>query len=317
VPYYDSNVFELPGMERTSYGVKFTGRVHQTYRTKQFGVFGELTTQGFLDGQFADESKLIFAPELYSHLQLGSRWFLDGSIQHFQKDYKRIGPTYSRTKLRFEVENQPTNRLRLTGFADRRYYRVNRSQLLHFREDRFGVSTRYLLGQSISLNASTNYLYLYSKDYPAFGHAADSALTVLEQKQSDHGYEISLQAEYTGKIIAGVEAVYERRKSNSIVGKFHDVQISGYLSGRITSRTFYHVIVQVIKKVYAYPNLGGVTGYRDPEQPTHNRLYGRIEQQLSDHISAFGQVSYLKNETLVNRVYFTKTILEFGAKFSF
>lgn len=304
-------------MERASSGVKFTGRVHQTYRAKQLGLFGELTTQGFLDGQFADESKIIVQPELFAEYRLGHHWVVNGGVQHFQKTFQQQGPSYAWTDFQLNLAKSPVNWLKISADARVRYYRIDRSLVLHFREARFGGMMRYTGNTGISMVIRGNRFLLSSKDYPAFGQSSNSTLQVLDKMQSDRGYELSIQAQYTGKIITGAEAVFQQRQSNSVIAEYQNIQLSGYISGRISNHTFYHVAIQLFKKDYAHPKIRGAIGYRDPEQPTENRLYCRVEQQLSEHISIFGQMSYLKNETLVNQIYYNKTVLELGSKFSF
>lgn len=315
-PYYDSNVFELPGNIRASYGMKLSGRLNHYYRTKHFAVFGELSTQGYVDGQYQDESKLIVSPELYGQYQLGKRWDLNGGVQHFQKSFQQEGPSYIWTNFRVGLGVQLSNRVKLTAHSNTRIYRISRASLYHFNENLTGASIRFQWNNNVSAIVGGNAIQMHSKDYPAYVQSPDSSLMILDQTQSDHGYEISAQAEYTGRIITGIETVFERRTSNSIIADYRQIRFNGYISGRFSRHTFYHLILQIVKKRYTYSGFGGITGYRDPEQPTENRLYGRIEQQLSTLISIFGQISYLKNETLVNRVYYGKTILEFGLKFT-
>lgn|GEM_PF-1825911 len=315
-PYIDTNVFELSENASSSFGLKISGRANHSYETQSLRLFGEINAQGYLDGLYPDESKFIVATELIGRYRLGQKTNLIAGMSHFQKSFERAGYTYVRSDYRAGIVQRVTKHLELRTNAEMQLYRIRRTEYYHFRENTLRLTGRYRWDSGVSAEIGGRVFSLNSSDYPTFGQSVDTTLVVLDDYQSDRGYEMIFRAQYTGRIIPGIEGAYKESRSNSIVGEYRQTFIGGFISGRISRTTFYHVAVRVIDKTYAHSGIKGQTGYRDPEQPAQNRLYCRIEQQVNQNVSAFAQVSYLKNETLVNRVYFSKTFLEVGVKFT-
>lgn len=315
-PYVDTNVFELPEDASSSFGLKFSGRANHSYETPSLKLFGELTAQGYLDGLYPDESKLIVATELFGRYRFGEKTDIVAGMSHFQKSFERAGYAYVRSDYRGGIARRITKHLELRTSAEMQLYRIRRMEYYHFRENTLRLTCRYRWDSGLSAEIGGRLFSLNSGDYPAFEQSTDTTIIALDETQTDDGYELIFRAQYTGIIIPGIEGAYKESRSNSIVGEYRQTFIGGFISGRISRTTFYHVAVRIIDKTYAHSGIKGQTGYRDPEQPTQNRFYGRIEQQFNQKISVFTQVSYLKNETLVNRVYFSKTFLEAGVKFT-
>lgn len=112
------------------------------------------------------------------------------------------------------------------------------------------------------------------------------------------------------------ECGYELRTSNSVLGEFAQFRAGMTISGRLSKNMLYHLAGYLAKKRYATTITGGRTQYRDPEQPAQNRLYLRIERKYAPASALYFQISYLNNETLVNRVYYNKALVEIGFKYS-
>jgi len=121
---------------------------------------------------------------------------------------------------------------------------------------------------------------------------------------------VSIQ--YRGNIIAGMQGGWEHITSNSIIGAYNQSWFRGYLSGHLNPFTFYHLVFQVSRKNYRYPEYSVPRGYLDPEGPARNQLHLRLEHLFTEKSLAYLQISLLRNETIFVNRYYNKTLIELG-----
>ena len=187
--------------------------------------------------------------------------------------------------------------------------------LIRFFEDNLEIRVRYAVSSKLSLEGTVLSGLINYQDYDAWSLENDTSLIHLDFDQEDEFTRGLLHLQYRGKMIVGIQTGFESVKSNSVIGKFNQVVLRIYLSGRLGESSFYHLVLQRVDKNYLYPALHGISGFRDPEERIQNRTYIQLERELRHGAMGFIQFSLLENETIYNQRYYDKKMVELGVKY--
>jgi hypothetical protein len=315
--YYDTNVRESLESPEPSFGIALRGRLNHEVTSARWDISGEVLGQAYLDAQLLAESKLVVNADLGFRYGLSRFLQVLGHWSRFQKSFYDRAGSYVWTD--YDLFMQFTTATRYSGWLG---YRGRQKTLAAAERFRFGEHTlevrgRYHISSKVYLEGTVRWYEVDHRDIPAVGVADDTSLVVLEFQQEDQGREGSLHLRYRGKAILGLQVGTGRVSSNSVIGEYCLIQYRAYISGQLRPSSFYHIVFRRIDKNYQYPELEGVTQYRDPEEPDQNLVHLRLEQVLRGGSIAYAQLSLLRNETILNRRYYDKTMLEVGLKVEF
>ncbi|UCH09605.1 MAG: hypothetical protein JSU61_10305, partial [Fidelibacterota bacterium] len=311
------NVRESLDEPEPSFGIAMRGRLNQELATSRWNISGEVLGQAYLDVQLLEESKLLVNSNLDVRYGLSRTLQILGHWNHFRKSfYDRTG-SYDWTDYDLFMQFSPATRF--SGWFGYRGRQKTLAAVERFRflEHNLEARGRYQFGSKTFLEGTVRHYEVDHRDIPAVGVADDTSLVSLEYSQEDEGQEGYLHLRYRGKAIMGLQVGLGRVNSNSVIGEYRLIQYRIYLSGQLRPTSFYHIVFRRIEKDYQYPELEGITQYRDPEEPDQNLAHLRVEQVLSDDSVGYVQLSLLRNETILNRRYYNKTLIEVGLKVEF
>ncbi|MEE8335847.1 MAG: hypothetical protein V3S48_05375 [Candidatus Neomarinimicrobiota bacterium] len=314
-PYYDSNIRESFQLPESTYGLKLSGRLTREWISFQSSTAGTLIGQNYLDVIFPKESKLIIKGELNHNRKLYRRINFLGQGSYFRKNFFNSGYYYSWWETGLFLQLPKRSFIWSSGYRHRSTS-ISSAEKNRFRREAVEIRGQYYLKAKLYLVGSAGAIFIAHEDFKAREVLNDTLLTVLQIAQRDRGYYGSLHLRYQGNFIYGAQASVETVSSNSVIGNYHFLSLRLYLTGRWGQKTFYHLVLQQMDKSYRNSNLKDVIQYRDPEELMQNRSYARIEYNLEDNLLGYVQVSFLKNETLLNQTYYSKTLLEAGFKFN-
>ncbi len=313
--YFDSNVDEALTEPVPTVGFKLRGNLDHRIIINAWQIDGNIITQTYLDAILPTQSKLVV------NSGLGLRTFITpvlqviGGLNHFQKAFYDLGPSYRWTDYAINLHYQPAKKLSIG--ANWSYRRTNYTSLdsIKFLGKVLELRIGYHLTQNWLLVGLIRNRRTTFNDYPAQGIINDTMLVLLDRSQKDHARSFQLHARYQGKMIVGASLRYQQVTSNSVTGGFNQLNGRVYLSCRLGETTMLHFIIQRVDKNYRWGNLSGITAYRDPEERIQNRTYLQLERRINPRVISYLQMSRLANETLVNQRYYNKTMLELGLKF--
>lgn len=313
-PYADSNVQESLENPVTSAGLKLKGDFNYLLFTGRWSISGDVLGQTFLDPLYPAESKLVVKPRVQFLYPLTPRVHLIGEMSLFQKSFLLQTRSYHWRTYSTSLQVSPFDPLTLWVQYVARATAFITSESFRFHEKNLEIRTRYRVGRRVSLEGAISAGTMGHRDYNSWGLKNDTLLVPLQFHQKDESVRRLLHVRYQGKVIVGLEAGLETVTSNSVLGAFDLITYRAYLSGRWGESIFYHLVAHGVDKNYQNPGLKGTSGYRDPEERIQNRTYFQVERVMTSHRIIFLQVSLLKNETVLNRRYYDKTMVEAGVK---
>lgn len=314
-PYLDSNVQESLAQATPSYGLKLRGNLNEQLSRKQWKIYGDALGQTFMDGKFREESKWIARMESGFRYILTSRLHLTGQLTHFRKMFYSLERSYRWTEYGTYLQIFPRKSLTVWMGYVLRSSVFKSGDLIRFFEDNLEIRVRYAVSSKLSLEGTVLSGLINYQDYDAWSLENDTSLIHLDFDQEDEFTRGLLHLQYRGKMIVGIQTGFESVKSNSVIGKFNQVVLRIYLSGRLGESSFYHLVLQRVDKNYLYPALHGISGFRDPEERIQNRTYIQLERELRHGAMGFIQFSLLENETIYNQRYYDKKMVELGVKY--
>ena len=312
--YFDSNVRESLNAPEPTFGLIFRGRMRHGMRADRLTVSGDLLGQVNLDAVLSAESQLLANAYLGVQYRITRALFLQGNWSHFQKSYFGRTGSYAWTNYDASIRFSPTSRY--TGWLGYRHKKktLETTERFRFGEDNLEVRGRYNITSKIFLEGVLTGTRIVHTDFNAVGVADDTSLIFLEYPQRDRGVEGHLHMRYRGKAITGMQISFGNIHSNSSIGAYTSLGFQVYVSGRLRPSTYYHLVFRLLEKHYAFPELGGQSRYRDPEEQVQNLAHVRLERVLGSSIG-YLQISLLQNETIFNQRYYDKAMVEIGFKY--
>ncbi len=313
--YFDSNVRESLDAPEPTFGLTLRGRMRHEQQAERLNVSGELLGQLNLDAVLTEESQLLVNADLGVRYRISRAILLQGNLSHFQKSFYDRAGSYAWTDYDAFIRFSPT--ARYTGWFGYRYRKKTLEAIERFRfgEDNLEIRGRYNITSKIFLEGVVTGSQIIHTDFNAVGVVDDTSLILLDYPQKDRGMEGLLHLRYWGKTIIGGQVGFGNIHSNSAIGAYTSLSFQVYVSGQLRPSTFYHVVFQLLDKDYAYPDLGGESRYRDPEEQVQNLAHVRLEQVLRGGSIGYLQISRLENETVFNQRYYDKTMIEVGIKY--
>jgi hypothetical protein len=118
-------------------------------------------------------------------------------------------------------------------------------------------------------------------------------------------------------VIVGCRIGFGTIRSNSVIGDYNHRMYQVYFSGSLGQYTYYHFNYRWVDKDYQFPQLAGISWYRDPEEHDQNLTHLRLERIFADSSILYVQLSLLRNETILNHQYYSKTLIEIGMEYKF
>ncbi|MFH1852707.1 MAG: hypothetical protein ABIA75_10210 [Candidatus Neomarinimicrobiota bacterium] len=314
--YFDSNVSESSTRPMSSLGLKLRGNLEHGIVGKTWSAGGYLLTQTYLDAIYREQSKMVVNSGLNLGYRISPALQAEASFDHFQKSFYSDSYSYRWSDYRGGLvygdrDGRRTTRLYLLRRST--VYSVLDSIKILFSGGEWRYTGRFdqhWLLAIISRGGHTDY-----ENYPAWAVENDTTLIPLDHDQSDRQISGTLHFRYQGRLIFGLAGDYELNKSNSAIGDYHQFGGRGYLSARLGDKVMLHVIIQRVNKLYRRADLAGISAYRDPEERIQNRTYLQLERTLTANGIGYLQFSLLANETVLNRQYYNKGIVEAGIKF--
>lgn len=331
-PYYDSNIVESLGSPLSGYGFKLRAKAGTDFTLGQFQIQTGLLTQGYLETEIYEESKVILIPQITVSHPISSNSVIYVNSEGF---YKRF-PDKHRLELNIDGEETTSGQKRYRYWLDSQVglrsrlgdnlqsglsFRYRPTRVENLRTYRFETflaqwETKMYLGSSFHLSTGLGYVHIQHQDFLARILNSNSTLIRSNQPQRDYGIRVETQLQYRGSIIAGVRLLGESIRSNSVVGKYVQARVEPYLSGYIGTKFFYHFAFELSLKEYEHENQQIILGYRDPEGPAQNRLHMKIERFIGEDLLSFIQLSVFRNESIIVGRYYDKTIAEIGLEYS-
>jgi hypothetical protein len=313
--YYDSNARESPTSSDSTFGLTVRGRLSEVVRLSRVSLSGDIFAHSYLDAHDYYENKVVFNGDLGLRYSLSNSLQIRGQFQHFLKSFLHTTGSYEWTL--YSTTLQYSHR---SGYAVWLSY-LHRSKLLEgmdqyrFVEEslelnhRYHFNTRWLVEGSLLLSDLTH------TDFSALDVSEDTTLISLGIPQKDRGFGGLVHFRYRGRAIIGSRIGVRTVRSNSVIGDYNLRLFQVYLSGNLGQSTYYHIIYRLVEKDYQYPQLEGVSWYRDPEEHDQNLTHLRLERMISDNGILYMQLSFLRNETILNHQYYSKTMIEIGLKY--
>jgi len=315
-PYFDSNVQESLSKPVSTVGFKLRGNLSEQVSRSRWRIYGDVLGQTYLDGKFRNESKWVGRMESGFRYALVPKVHLTGQLIHFQKTFYLQERSYRWTEYGTYIQLFPGNKftfwigyvLRSTAFKS--------VDIIRFYENNLEMRVRYAVNSKLSLEGALLSGSINFQNFRALGVEDDMSLILLDLDQEDESIKGLFHLQYQGKVIVGIQSGFESVKSNSVIGKYDQLILRIYLSGRLGQSSFYHLVLQRVDKDYLYTELQGISGFRDPEERIQNRTYIQLEKEFRQGMMGFIQFSLLENETIINRRYYDKKILEAGVKYN-
>ncbi len=316
-PYFDSNVQEALADPEPTFGLKLRGNLNRETSGPRWNLYGNVLSLTFLDAKYPSESKLVGHIESGFRYRLLSRLSFTGHLIYFQKAFYWQRRSYRWTEGNSYVQWSPIRRFTFwAGYAHKSTAFKFRETIRYY-EDSFEIRVLRLFARRFSIEGEAAFGTVDYRDYTAWTVEDDSNLVSLHIDQEDEFVRGLVHIRYQGRVITGVQGGYESASSNSVVGEYDQIVFRIYISGRLGNSIFYHFVLQRVDKHYRYPELQGITGFRDPEERIQNRTHARLERELGTGVLGFFQMSFLENETILNQRYYDKTVLELGVKYTF
>jgi hypothetical protein len=315
--YYDSNVFESVTGGHDSYGLKLHGNLGHGFEINNIAFSANILAQAMYDPHNSEESKMIVKSKLISQIMVTNSIINSWKLTHFQKKFSENSSSYTKMDISTFLNNHITK-----NFSAWIGLKYNYSVFAIPDTFRFYISTVELgnlinLSKKVSLEGIISYNYTKHSDRFAIDHGNDSELINGSMLQRDKKLKANIHFKYHGKNIFGFSITGETTDSNSLISSNRTYSSRLYLSGPWLKKTYYHVLLNMMKKKYSHINSAEFSSLRDPETATLNQLHIRIEHMLKNMNSIYIQLNFQENESIYNSTYFYKTTIETGIKYSF
>ncbi len=315
--YFDSNVRETVSASDQTMGLILRGRLGHLIHRSKATFFGEFSGQTNLDPIYREETKLIVTGDLGTSYALTRAVRIQGQLGHFSKSfYDRTG-SYRWNDYRLQLEWSPEPRYSAWWIYSQRNKTLQLTNHYRFRERSWEFRGRYQPGQRMLIEGAYGRAAIVHRDIFAVVASGDTTTLQSFVPQEDTGWEGFVHWRYISKVILGVRLDRASFKSNSVIGAYHLSGFQIYLSGQVGESVYYHASFRRVKKDYSYPTPGGSSPYRDPEEHDQDLAHFRLEKVTNEKLVGYLQLSRLRNETILNRRYYTKTLLETGIKYRF
>ena len=278
---------------------------------------GEIFAHTFFDARDAYENKVIFSGDLGIRYSFSNTLQIQGQLQHFLKSFVHTTGSYEWTL--YSTALQYTRR---SGYTVRLSY-LHRNKLLEginqyrFVEENLELNNRIHFNTRWLLEGSLRLTDLLHADFDALDVVEDTSLASIGDPQKDRGFGGLVHLRYRGRVIAGCRIGFGTIRSNSVIGDYNRRMYQVYFSGNLGQSTYYHFIYRWVDKDYQYPQLEGISWYRDPEEHDQNLTHLRLERMITDNSILYAQISLLRNETILNHQYYSKTLIEIGMEREF
>lgn len=313
--YHDSNVRELSTNPDATFGFAARGRLSDVVRLSRMSLRGEIIAHSQLDAIDLDENKVIFNGDLGLRYSLLNSVQVRGRFQHFLKSFMHTSGSYDWTTYSLALQYSHPSGYEVWLSYLRRYKILESVEQYRFNEDNLELNHRYHFTSRWMAEGNVLLTDLVHTDFDALEVIEDTVLTSMGIPQSDRGFGGLLHVRYRGNVIFGSRIGLRTVRSNSVIGDYNLRLYQVYLSGNLGQSIFYHIIYRLVDKDYRYPQLEGISWYRDPEEHDQNLTHLRIERLIRDTGIIYLQLSFLRNETILNHRYYNKTMLEIGFKY--
>lgn len=314
-PYVDTNVTEsLTGAE-TSFGVKLRGAASHQLRREKWSLYSDAVAQTFLDPLYTAESKFVARPEVGLTYRFSARTKLTGRVSHFHKAFFWQKRSYQWTETSTHLTVSPSARASASIGYSTKWTRFQTYTNIRFRDDNLELRGSVNFSPRTSIEWFASGGKIHYTDYRAWTLRDNVFLLLSEKDQRDETIMASLHMRHQGRVIIGTQLGVESVTSNSVISEYNLMSFRAYVSGRLGKSSFYHLVLQRVDKNYAFTLQGGLSAYRDPEEAVQNRTYLQLEHVEASGRTLFIQLSLLENETILNRQYYDKTMVEAGVKF--
>lgn len=313
--YYDSNVSESTTSPDSTFGFTARGRLSEVRRLSRVSLSGEILAQTYFDVYDQDEYKLIFNGVLGLRYSLSNSLQIRGQFQHFLKSFLYASESYDWTLFSTTLQYSHHSRYAVWLSYLHRYKILEGNGQYRFIEENLELNHRYHFNTRWLLEGSLLISDLTHTDFDALDVIQDTSLISLGFPRKDRGFGGVIHLRYHGSIIIGSRIGARTVRSNSAIGDYNLRLYQVYLSGNLGQSTYYHMIYRLVDKDYRYPQLEGMSWYRDPEEHDQNLTHLRLERMMSDNGIIYMQLSFLRNETILNHQYYSKTMIEIGLKY--
>ncbi len=330
-PYYDSNIEESLATTTGGYGFRVRAKTDSRFTFRQVQIQSGFIAQGYLETRNYAESKVIFVPRVFAAYSLSDKLRIFSESEGL---YKRFPDKSTQVRIMGSESQEIGKRYRywvqaeagLQAELTSKFYSVLSVQYRPTRVKNIGeyrfhtvhsrFQTRYYLSPDVNVSGGIGYIHIQHHDFMARKLNEQNVLIRSNTPQQDYGVSVTTQIQYRTGIIAGMRLTGESIRSNSVIGKYHQIKVEPYLSGSIGPNFFYHGAFEFSYKKYEHGEYQIIAGYRDPEGPAQNRIHIKLERFLTDDMIGFAQLNIYRNESIIIGRYYDKTIAEMGIELS-
>jgi len=314
--FMDSNPRESIFKSEPTPGIKAKAliRFNEARHGGQF--YGSLLGQGLIEPALFLDSKFILNAELGGQYKLNPRWSLNGNLRTFQKLYFYELQRSERTSLNtYLSRSYSVSGMQDIGYTGADCRIMSETDFRYFDQEIYAkVSKRLRPRLQLELKGVLGRIdYL---DYPIRTIENDTLIFNSNIDQQDRSWLLGLHLSHTGKLILGTSISYKDIHSNSPIDEATIWALKLYASGRIGERIFAHMVLQGMNKHYNNSKYLGLNPYRDPEENIQNQVHIQLERILSPEKVIYIQYSFIKNETVLNHWFYSKSLFEAGIKLS-
>jgi len=312
--YMDSNPREYVTNPESVNGFKVNGRKTFNRQLNGFSYFGFIHGQGFLELSSLSRTKFIVNANSGIQHRLFRSLRFTAVGETFQKlyinDLSRSG--WSGLNLLLDTQNKRPLNQRIGIYLGQAQF--DYGSHLEYGSRKLSFNLNRFIGHEFFTEATFSLGYVNYPDYPVKTFKNNLLVLDYGREQQDKIWRLVYHLKYSGRFIGGVSLSYEDVRSNSVVSEATVLIGKLYASGRLGDHLFLHLVLQGMDKSYAYPQVFFLNLYRDPEESIQNQVHLQIERIMKSGVVVFAQYSYLKNETVFDRWYYEKSIIEVGVK---
>ncbi len=315
--YHDSNPTELTSPSASTIGLKGKYGTSFSAQKRNWSSYGSILGQGYLEPVPVGGSKLIFDSSGGIQFSPSPQLLMTGSVETFQKFYIYTLRRSGWTDLKLDLDLSGKQWLNSSIGLRTSRNRIDYGDLTEYSDMAVTLGLNSFLTQRFFAELTLELGAVEYLDHPVRKLEDTNLVLIPDMDQRDEFKRGSFHLKYSGSFILGVSMSYERVNSNSVVS-VSDIWLGKvYASGYLGDRFFLHLVLQGMDKNYTHPEIFSVSYHRDPEEGTQNQIHLQIERIMRPGLIYYVQFSHLKNETIYNRLYFTKSIFESGLKFKF
>lgn len=312
--FYDSNPREnIKDIEGTT-GLKVKGLIRFNKDSQQGQLYGSVLGQGFLEPALFLDSKFILNADVGGHYKLVPGWRALARLKTFQKIYLEDFQQYSRITMSGSLKRMKYRSNQQEFGLRRSHTQIYSHVLFAYTNEQAYLKLSQLLPLDLQADLNCQIGLVKYEDFPAKLLLNDSLIVSDTDNQKDLSWGLGLHVKQFGKMIWGASLSYENVSSNSVLEVSQIWSAKLYTSGRISDRMFFHVVLQGMNKAYNNTNFNEANPYRDPEENIQNQFHLQLERVFNSSRVAYMQYSYIKNETVFNHWFYTKSLLEAGIK---